>query len=129
MGTVWKDLRLSLRMLGKNPGFTVIALLTLSLGIGANTAIFHLIDAVLLRNLPIKDPASLVSVQIKGGNHGFGGNAGDQTYLTYPLWEQLRAHEKALSGLFAWEEWGFRVGQGAEATEVAGLWVRGEMFS
>lgn len=90
MGTLWQDLRLSLRMLGKNPGFTAIALLTLSLGIGANTAIFHLIDAVLLRSLPIKNPQSLAAVQIKGGNHGFGVNAGDETFLTYPLWEQLR---------------------------------------
>ena len=129
MATIWQDLRLSVRMLGKNPGFTAIVLLTLSLGIGANTAIFHLIDAVLLRNLPIKDPQRLVSVQIRGGNHGFGINAGDETYLTYPLWQQLRAHDKILANLFAWEGWGFRVGEGAEATDVTGLWVSGGTFS
>ena len=129
MRAMWQDLRLSLRMLGKNPGFTAIALLTLSLGIGANTAIFHLIDAVLLRNLPIKDPKSLVAIQIKGGNHGFGVNAVDQTYLTYPLWEQLRERGKSFARPFAWVGWGFRIGQGAQARPVTGLWVSGEMFS
>jgi predicted permease len=129
MGIIGQDLRLSIRMLGKNAGFTAIALLTLSLGIGANTAIFHLIDAVLLRSLPIRDPQSLVAVRIRGGNHGFGVNAGDDTFLTYPLWEQLRAHEKGLSGLFAWTEWGFRLGQGSQARPVRGLWVSGGMFS
>jgi predicted permease len=129
MGTIWQDLRISLRMLGKNPSFTAIALLTLALGIGANTTIFHFINAVLLRNLPIKDPNSLVSIQIKGGNHGFGVNAGDETFLTYPLWEELREHGKDFSHPFAWTEWGFRAGQGPEARPITGLWVSGGMFS
>jgi predicted permease len=126
---IWQDLRLAVRMLAKNPAFTVIALLTLSLGIGANTAIFHLIDAVLLRSLPIRDPGSLVSVQVRGGNHGFGVNAGDETYLTYPIWEEIREHQTSLAHPFAWESWDFRLGQGAQSRSVSGIWVSGDMFS
>jgi predicted permease len=129
MRTIGQDLRFAVRMLAKNPAFSIIALLTLALGIGANTAIFHLIDAVLLRSLPIKDPANLVSVQVRGGNHGFGVNAGDDTFLTYPLWEQIRDQQQTLSSVFSWESWGFRFGRGAQARTISGLWVSGDMFS
>ena len=97
MRSFLQDIRYGLRMLGRSPGFTLVAVLTLALGIGANTAIFHLIDAVRLRSLPVPDPRSLVSIEIKGGNHGFGVNVGDESFLTYPLWEQIRDHQTSLS--------------------------------
>jgi hypothetical protein len=59
-GTIWQDLRYGARLLRRNPGFTAVAVLSLMLGIGANTAIFQLLDAVRLRPLPVKDPAQLV---------------------------------------------------------------------
>lgn len=67
-----QDLRYAFRTLRKSGGFTATAILTLALGIGANTAIFQLLDAVRLRSLPVSTPQSLALVQIKGGNHGFG---------------------------------------------------------
>jgi predicted permease len=127
--TLFQDLRFAARLLRKSPAFTAVAILTLSLGIGATTAIFHLIDAVRLRSLPVANPHDLVSIEIQGGNHGFGVNAGSDTNLTFPLFQQIREHQKSLSGVFAWQPWGFEFGQGAQAKSVFGLWVSGELFS
>jgi len=76
-GWIWfeqvgQDLRYTFRTLRKSAGFTSTAILTLALGIGANTAIFQLLDAVRLRSLPVSAPQSLALVQINGGNRGFG---------------------------------------------------------
>jgi putative ABC transport system permease protein len=121
------DVRFALRALRKSPGFTATAILTLALGVGANTAIFQLLDAVRLRSLPVSDPQALAAVQIKGGNRGFGISR-DETSLTYSLWEQIRTHQQAFSGVFAWNSTDSRLGQGAQGREAQGLRVSGETF-
>jgi hypothetical protein len=92
-----QDNRFALRALRKSPGFTATAILTLALGIGANTAIFQLLDALLLKNLPIPDPHTLAVVQVKGGNPGFGIGVGNETNLTYPLWQRNRENHEPFS--------------------------------
>jgi predicted permease len=93
MGTLWQDIRYGTRMLRKNPGFTFVAVLTLALGIGANTAIFTLIEALLLKSLPVKDPQQLALVTLKAF---YGRNAS----FSYPLYQQWRDESRSFSGLF-----------------------------
>ena len=100
------DLRYGLRLLARTPGFTSVAVLSLALGIGANTAIFTLIDAVLLRALPVKNPQELVSLNIaEPHEHRFSrwtdGNS--ETAFPYPAFQQMRARNQALSSLFAFK--------------------------
>src|ERR1700676_3220336 len=103
MERFWMDLRFATRTLLKNPGFLIVALLSLGLGIGANTAIFSLIDAVMLRALPVDHPEQLVLLT----DPGDGGvdvettQTGVRSILAYPEFEQLRAHNSVFAGLFA----------------------------
>jgi hypothetical protein len=91
---LWQDLRYGLRMLLKNPGFTTIAVLTLALGIGANTAIFTLLDKVLIRPLPVEQPHQLVTFVEDAG--------GAPAIFSYPQYAELRDRNEVLSGLVAY---------------------------
>src|SRR5438445_7654986 len=108
------DLRFALRQLLKNPGYTTVAVLTLALGIGANTAIFQILNAVRLKTLPVWKPQELVEVRIIGGKPGLGISDGANAEMTYPLWEQLQTHREAFSGLFAWSTGDLPIGSGIE---------------
>ena len=123
------DLRHAARALRRSPGFTCVAILSLSLGIGANTAIFQLLDAIRLRSLPIANPQELAEVSPAGGHSGMGLTNGFASEMTNPLWEQVRDRQEAFSGVFAWGATGFLMGRGADTRNVGGLWVSGEFFS
>ncbi len=116
--SVGQDVRYALRMMRASPGFSAVAILSLALGIGANTAIFSLIDAVLLRYLPVNHPEQLLQVRIAG----WGGTS------TNPLWEQLRDRQDVFSGFFAYGNGRFNLSPGGEARFAVGDWVSGGYF-
>jgi predicted permease len=100
--TLGQDMRYGLRMLRKSPAFTIVAVITLALGIGANAAIFNVLDAVLLRALPVATPQQLV-VLTDPDSHGrdWGQEGGDRSLLGFSEFEYLRDHNDVFSGVFA----------------------------
>jgi putative ABC transport system permease protein len=102
MSSMLADVRCALRMLARNPGFTAIAVLTLALGIGANTAIFSLTDQVLLRALPVKNPRQLVIVRAVGWKTGHtSSDSDDSVSFSYPEYRDIRDRAPAFAGLLA----------------------------
>ena len=122
-----RDAQYGLRLLRRAPLFTTVATLSLALGIGANAAIFQLIDTVRLRSLPVANPQELVEVRADGVR-GFGVSADFNAEVTYPLWDQIRTHQSAFAAMFAWGNATFIIGRGGEARRARGLWVSGDFF-
>ncbi len=91
LDAILQDVRYALRALRSSPGFAAVAILSLALGIGANTAIFSLIDSLLLKALPVSHPEQLLQVTM-----------GKDAYFTNPIWEQLRDRQDVFSGMFAY---------------------------
>ena len=125
MATLLQDLKYGLRMLAKNPGFTAIAVFTLALGIGANTAIFSLVDTVMLRMLPVQKPEELVLLQRFNPARG----GGPSPSFTSPLWEQVRDRQDVFSGVFAWGADQFDLAQGGAVRAASGIFASGSYFS
>jgi predicted permease len=112
------DLRYAIRALRSSPGFTGVAILSLALGIGANTAIFSLIDSLLLKPPPVSHPEQLLQV-----------TRGKEDYYTNPIWEQIRDRQDVFSGVFAYGGGRFNLSQGGEAHYANSSYVGGQFFS
>ncbi|MFN7995664.1 MAG: ABC transporter permease [Bryobacteraceae bacterium] len=125
MGNFGLDLRYSLRTFRKSPVFVAVAVLSLALGIGANTAIFTLVDQLLLRLLPVKDPQQLVLLWGRGPHYG--SNNG-RYKLSYPMYEDFRDHNQVFSGMFC--RWGtsLSVSSDGRTERVDGELVSGTYF-
>jgi len=124
----WRDLRLAIRLLGRSPVFAIVAVVSLALGIGANTAIFQLIDAVRLRSLPVKEPSQLVALQVADRTGIRGHQTSVYPALTNAIWENLRDNQDVFSGLLAWDSNGFGLSPGGDFRPAQGLFVSGDFF-
>lgn len=118
-----QDLRHAGRSMHKSPIVTVVVVLSLALGIGANTAIFSLIDAVMLRLLPIEKPEELVLLQRQRPQQG---DVSD--YFTNPLWESIRDRQDVFSGTLAWSTTRFNLTRGGAVQYARGMFVSGSYF-
>src|SRR3984957_18637094 len=123
-----QDARHGLRLLLLNPGVAIVAILSLALGIGANTAIFQLLDAVRLRAIPVQHPEQLAIVKIGNFDSASGSFSSRYSHATNPQWEQIRAQQQGFSGIFAWSPEQINLARGGEIRMANVLWVSGGFF-
>ncbi|MGH9467633.1 MAG: ADOP family duplicated permease [Terriglobales bacterium] len=125
-----RDVRHGVRLLRRSPGFAAAAILSLALGIGANAAVFQLLDALVLRSLPLPAPQRLARVALIAP-HGCTGNVtgGAATAVTYALWQRLEAGQQGFTGLAAWYRASVAAGEGAHVHEVPAVLVSGGYFA
>ena len=122
---MFQDLRFGVRMLMKSPGFALVAVFSLALGIGANTSVFSLLDALLLKPLPVKQPEQLVIV---------GTQAPDQpgrvsSSYSYPVFREMREKNTVFSDIFARSGLQMSLSSGGQTERVLGEVVSGNFFS
>jgi hypothetical protein len=124
--SVWHDVRYAVRMLSNSPGFFLVAVLTLALGVGANTAIFSIVNSLLLRPLPVPEPDRLVTISSDYAvRFGFTAGAG----WNYPMWDRLRQRAEAFDGALAFTAERFDLAKGGERQPVDGLYVSAGFFA
>jgi predicted permease len=126
VGNVWQDVRLALRLVRRSPGFAATIVLTLALGIGANAAIFGVVNSLLLRPLPVADPHRLVTISsdfaiARGNPAGFG--------WSHAMWEELQPHVPLFDGAIAWTPARFDLAQSGERQPAEGVFTSGRYFA
>ena len=127
METLIQDVRYGLRVLAKSPVFTAVAVVSLALGIGANTAIFSLVDTILLKSLPVKDPQELVRIGVTSNS-----KRAEPRVIPYPMFHELRRSSEVFRGVLTegYDGMSFRESGKTDVTErVMGEWVSGNYFS
>ena len=125
MNNVWQDLRLALRLIRRSPGFAGIIVLTLALGVGANAAIFGVVNGLLLRPLPVAEPHRLVTISSDAAiARGF--TAGGWTFA---MWQALQPHVDLFEGALAWTPARFDLAPSGERQPVEGLFASGGYFA
>jgi predicted permease len=122
--SIWRDLRFAFRLMRQTPGVSLVAMLSLALGLGANVAIFSLVNAVMLKALPIHEPGRLVIFSQPPSDPGRQPN----TSFTNPQWEHLRDHQDFLGGVAAQGGARFNLNAGGESRPVVGIFVSGRFF-
>jgi putative ABC transport system permease protein len=125
MASFMRDIRYAVRTLAKAPGFTAVIVCTLALGIGANTAIFSLLDQVLLRRLPVKDPEQLVQLD---GPGAFRGRSMNERTFSYPMYRDFRDRNEVFSGVLARMQAAATITWKGRAERVTGELVSGNFF-
>src|SRR5438874_7411764 len=129
MQTLGQDLRYGLRMLAKNPGFTLIAVLTLALGVGANTAIFSILNQILLRTLPVRSPSELVLVRSPGPKQGHVWSDGDDSEIfSYPLYKGIARNTSVFNGVIACYQFPASLADRGQTDRASGELVSGNYF-
>jgi putative ABC transport system permease protein len=128
MTSFWRDLRHAFRFLRLSPGFTFVAILTLALGIGANTAIFQLIDSIRLRTIPVKNPQELGTIRIADRHWGSGQFSSQYSQLTFAMWEQIRKRQEGFAEIAVWSDQRFNLATGGEVRKAKGIRVSGDFF-
>ena len=125
---LWQDLRYAARSVRRSPGFAAVAIASLALGVGANTAIFQLLNTIRIRTLPVHRPQELAQIRITDPKNMRGSVNGDYGPLTNAIWERIRDTQQGFSSVFAWAGTGFDLASGGQARYARGLWVSGAFF-
>jgi hypothetical protein len=120
--TLWQDLKYGIRMLRRSPAFTAVAVLSLTLGIGVNAAFFCLVNALLLKPLPVPNPEQLVRIQIGAGNNPY-------IHLTCPMFQAIRKQGRLFSEVAGWSGTRFLLGPGINGRFVSGVSASGSYFA
>jgi len=128
LDSVRADLVYGVRQWKASPGFAAVAILSLALGIGANTAIFELVNALRIRALPVRNPGELVALDFEKGDTRPGSWESDVAVATYSEWKAIQAQQQAFSGMVAWSWSRFNLSPGGQPRFANSLYVSGDYF-